>query len=231
MTAPMTRLAAALLVATAIATVPTDARACWDGFAVTTERVTLLVPTAVTWSPEHARHWATWAARIEALIPADQTLDVTFGDLQICDVATDACTTVERTWDDDDGFTLFELVADAVAADRKTIARARRTDAAPLTVQVAASRDLGAAHQLAARINAAELELGGFLDVGGFPAMNAYAHVVESSGSDHDTYHVVVGAFLDRSDADAARDALAAELSLHGFVRTLAQSSISEQGC
>lgn len=231
MNARITRLLGTSLVAILVANVPASARACWDGVAINTDRVSLAIEGDTTWSPEEARRWAKWAARIDALVPEGKTLSVVFGDLEICDVASGECTTGATAWENDDAFTLFELTADAVLASNRTIAAARRTAAMPLTVQIAASRDLEAATKLAERINAAALELSGFFDAGGFPAANDYAHVVESNGSDHATFHVVVGAFLGRDDADAAATTLAAELGLHGFVRPLDQSSISEEGC
>jgi hypothetical protein len=227
-----TRLLAASLAALTLATIPSTADACWDGVAISTERVTLAVPGDDTWSPEDARRWAKWAGRIDALVPAGKTLSVTFGYVEICDDATGDCTEAEQTWDNDDPFTLFELTADVLGASRKEIAHARRSAATPLTVQVAASNDLDAATKLAERINEAGLGLTGFLDVGGFPAFNAYAHVVESTGTETTAYQVVVGAFLHRDAATAAVVELEKELGMTGFVRVLDQSSVSpDEGC
>lgn len=226
-----TRLLGTSLLAILIANIPASADACWDGVSIATERVSLSIASDAhaTWSPEQARRWAKWVARIDALVPEGKTLLAEFGTVEICDDATDECTELETTWENDDAFTLFELTADAVAASNKTIAAARRTTAMPLTVQIAASHDLDAATKLAARVNAAGLELSGFLDIGGFPAMNEYAHVVVSA--DHATFQVVVGAFLARSEADAVATMLDAELGLHGFVRPLDQWTITEEGC
>jgi hypothetical protein len=227
-----TRLLAASLAALTLATVPSAANACWDGISVSTERITLAVPGDATWSPEDARRWAKWAGRIDALVPAGKTLSVVFGDVEICDDATSTCTLAPATWDNADPFTLFELVADTVGATPKQIATARKTAITPLTVQVAATDDLAAAHRLATRVNEAGLELTGFLDIGGFPAMNAYAHVVESTSTVGTRYHVVVGAFLQRDAAKSAAAELDAQLGLHGFIRTLEHSSVTEQeGC
>lgn len=226
------RLVASLTagLALAVALAPATSQACWDGTAISTGKVFLALGDTTPWSPEQARHWATWASRIDALVPEGKTLNVTHGMVEICD-ADGPCTELEGEWNGS-AFSLFEHAADAFEAPRKTIATARRQHAMPLTVQVAASADLEAAHALADRINGAELGLHGFLDIGGFPASNAYAHVVEGNGTDAVVYHVVVGAFLARDEADAAAATLEAELGIDGYVRRLEQSSVvSNEGC
>jgi SPOR domain len=226
---PFAAALVASLVTAVLTGLPATAHACWDGTAIVTERTSIAIEGEASWSPEQARRWASWAARIDALVPEGQNLSTNFGIVELCD-AEGTCSTLSETWQGD-GFTLFELTAAATGASRRTIARARHRDVAPLTVQVAASHDLEAAMHLASRINEAELGLSGFMDVGGFPSSNPYAHVVESEQDGQITYGVVVGAFLGREDAETARAALSAELGLRGFVRPLDQSSISEMGC
>lgn len=228
-----TRLFATAAFAAALTTalVPGTAVACWDGMAISTDKVFLAMGDQTQWSPERARHWATWTARIDALVPEGKRLSVTHGFVEICD-AEGPCTELEGEWTNGSGFSLFEQVADAFDASRKTVATARRQHAMPLTVQVAASADLEAARALAARIDAAELGLHGFLDIGGFPSANAYAHVVEGTSDGAVVYHVVVGAFLDREQADNAATTLEGELGMRGFVRRLEQTSVVEdEGC
>jgi len=224
-------LALALLATLAPALVSRPAHACWDGIAASTPKVTLAIESAQTWSPEQARHWAKWIARIDALVPPGKILQVMHGDIEVCDETIEECELLDVTWDDGSAFTLFERTADIFATSGATIASARRMHRMPLTVQVAASHDLEAAERLADRINAAELDLSGFLEMGGFPSDHGAAHVVESYAGDMFAYHVVVGAFLQRDEAEAAAAALASELDLHGFVRPLEQSSISGEGC
>lgn len=229
----MNRFAVCLGLAAALVPclVPTHASACFDGISASSDRVTIAVAGDDVWSPEVARHWARWVGRISALVPEGKTLQVIHGTVEICEAGTDDCRIADVTWDDGRLFTLFELTADLFAAPRTTIAAARHADGHPLTVQVAASGDRWAAERLAQRINAAELELSGFLDVGGFPSTNAYAHVVASPISDVPTYHVVVGAFLERGDAEAALGLLDSELGVHGYVRALDQVSAADEGC
>lgn len=216
----------------AAALLPNTSQACWDGMAISTDKVYLAIGDETPWSPEQARHWATWASRIDALVPEGKRLSVTHGFVEICD-ADGACNELEAEWSNGSAFTLFEAAADAFDASRKTIATARRQHAMPLTVQVAASADLDAARGLAVRINEADLGLHGFLDVGGFPASNAYAHVVEGTGTDGIVvYHVVVGAFLGREQADEAVATIETELGMTGYVRRLEQSSVAVvEGC
>lgn len=213
------------------ALVPASAAACWDGVSASTSKVELAIESSATWTPEQARHWAKWIARIDALVPDGKSLRVLHGDLEVCDADGEGCQAIDGAWIDGRAFTLFERAADLFAASGSTIAAARHLDRAPLTVQVAASHDFAAAERLAARIDAAELSLAGFLVIGGFPSVNADAHVVESSADDRFVYHVVVGAYLDRDEAEAARATLEGELGLHGFVRPLDQSAITDEGC
>jgi hypothetical protein len=209
---------------------PNLALACWDGIAVTTDKVIIAIESQERWSPEQARHWATWIARIDALVPEGKTLSITHGYVEVCELGA-SCTPLDVEWHSESAFWMFEHTADLFDVSRKDIAAARRTAATPLTVQIAASSNLRAAEELATRINEAGLELSGFIDVGGFPASNAYAHVVASNSLDAVAYHVVVGAFLEHGEAEAAMRVVEGELGMHGFVRPLEQSSIEEEGC
>lgn len=225
-----TARAVALFAALTPALLPSTALACWDGMAITTDKVVIAIETDARWSPEEARHWAKWVARIDALVPEGKTLSVTHGYVQICTTGG-ACEDVAEGWEHATAFTLFERTAALFDASGSAISDARHMHAVPLTVQVAASRDLQAAEKLAARINAAELGVSGFFDAGGFPSANASAHVVESFAGDDVVFHVVVGAFLEKREAESAARTLEQELGVQGFVRTLDQSSISEEGC
>ncbi len=227
-------LSAVLAAATLAVAAPSTANACWDGVYVETDKVSMAIDTGAAdaqWTPERARSYAKWAGRIGALVPEGTTVSIEHGYITVCDDSTDTCRDVDRTWDDPHLFNLFELTADVVGASGKTIAAARRTNVEPLTVQAAASRDLEAAYRMADRINAAEVSFGGFLDVGGFPAHNDRAHVVETWKGDMPLYHVVVGSFMNRDDADAAATALREDVGVNGFVRVLDQWSVEELGC
>lgn len=227
-------LTAALATAAALAAVPSTAQACWDGVYVETDTVSIAISTEVSeaeWSPERARSYAKWAGRIAALVPAGHSMSIEHGYISVCDL-TGECKDIEQTWEDPYLSNLFELTADVLDTPRGTVARARRTNAEPMTVQVAATRNLDGAYKLANEINDAELELHGFLDVGGFPAMNEYAHVVESWKDQAPMYHVVVGSYLDRDDAEAAAASVETALGMHGFVRKLDQWSVEDElGC
>lgn len=229
-----TRFVAAALVAAALVAAPGTAQACWDGVYVEGEKVSIAIATDegdTAWTPERARAYAKWIGRIGALVPDGTTMSIEHGYISICDDATRTCRDAKQSWDDPYLSNLFELTADLMQASRGTIAKARRTEVMPLTVQVAASQDFYAATAMAERINGAGLQLTGFLDVGGFPSANEYAFVVEDYDSDTLMYHVVVGSYLDRADAKAAAVALDEELGLSGFVRTLDQHSPDSLGC
>ena len=87
------------------------------------------------------------------------------------------------------------------------------------TVQVAASRDRAAAEALAERL--ADQGEHGFYEAGGFPALNATAHVVEGvDASGAPVYRVFVGAFLEGADAERVASRLRAA-GRRAFVRPL----------
>lgn len=228
-----TRLLVATLASVA-ALASSTAQACWDGVYVETDTISIAISTEVSeaeWTPERARAYAKWAGRIAALVPEGHSMSIEHGYISICDL-TGECRDIEQTWDDPYLSNLFELTADVLDAPRGTVARARRTNVEPMTVQVAATRSLDGAYEVANDINEAELELHGFLDVGGFPATNEYAHVVESWKDQAPMYHVVIGSYLDRDDAEAAAAAVESKLGMHGFVRKLDQWSVADElGC
>lgn len=224
---------AALTLAASLAA-PATASACWDGVAFDTDRLTVSMATdlqAAEWTPERARNYAKWAGRLHALVPEGKTLDVEFGYIHLCDVVADTCEELDVTWNENYLSNLFEIVADATGVSDAQVMAARRSHMQPLTVQVAASSDLEAAESLAHDINEEMIGVKGFLEIGGFPAINDDAHVVESWKGDAPTYHVVVGSFLDREAANAAASTLKHDLGLRGFVRTLDQDSVDSVGC
>lgn len=224
-------LALPLVTTTLTALAPERAHACWDGIAVSSDRVVLGIDTRASWSPEGARHWAKWLGRLDALVPAGKQLVVMQGAVEICDDGHENCEEAAMTWDDGSAFTLFQIAVALFDADGRQVAHARRAGHTALTVQVAATHDAAAATALATRINDAELELAGFYDVGGFPSTNDVAHVVERVTDDGVRYEVVVGAFLDRAQAHDALAALDEGFGLHGFVRTLDQRTLDDEGC
>ncbi len=209
----------------------TPARASSDRLEVTSDRVTITMASHGAWSPEMARRWAKWVGRISALVPEGKVLQVDHGAIAICNAGTTDCVAAPATWDDGSLSTLFELTADLFATPAATITSGRRSDGHPLTVQVAATSDRGAAERLAERLNRGELELHGFLQVGGLPAFNDYAHVVVSPTATYPTYHVVVGAFLDRAQAEEALGLLDSDLGFGGYIRPLNLASPHEEGC
>lgn len=192
------------------------ARACWDGYAVRLDNIAFTGADDV-WAPARARELAVWARRFEALLGPAGTLEADGAFAEACVdsrcVEVVAPTATPRA--------LFEAVARALAIPAAQRAAALRASASPFAVQVAATRDRAAAERLAARLSDAELPRG-FYDAGGFPADNAEVHVIEATAADgRAIYRVVVGAFLDRSDALAHAPEIAAQTGLPVVLRAL----------
>src|SRR5687767_13285573 len=88
-------LAGSLALLAALA--PNLAAACWDGIAVSTDKVIVAIEGDERWSPEQARHWATWIARIDALVPEGKTLSITHGYVEVCELGA-SCTPLDVEW-------------------------------------------------------------------------------------------------------------------------------------
>ena len=217
----MLRRLLALTVA-CLALTPTPARACWDGLLAESAdvRLQLMGGAAGTWDPARVQSFATWLTRIDALAPDFLEVIATERDLTLF---CDTCTNAENLRWDGDLATLFERVASTLDIDRKTKRNALAKDTTAYTVQIAAFADQAEADALARRLNgqADSLEVHGFVQIGGFPAMNDTTHVVAVAHETGPVYRVLVGAFLSRADAEAAQTLVHAETSLRGFVRPL----------
>ena len=78
------------------------------------------------------------------------------------------------------------------------------------------------ADAFAERINRSSAGDDGFYTAGGFPASNPRAHVVGGRDAHgHPIHRVLMGAFLTRPEAVAAKAELKKELGIEGFARTL----------
>jgi hypothetical protein len=210
----LTQALSASLFALAALVAPRAASACWDGYAATVGDVTLRHGMAVgQWSPDHARHTALWGTRIEALLPLGAHLEVDNGQAT-CSGSCGKVGTIAVGTDD-----LPRLFREASRAFRVLPSRVREVLAlAPqvFTVQVHAG-SARSALSARKRVNDLYLGLGGFFEEGGFPASNPEAHVLRDARGMNRT---VVGVFLTRAAADAARATLATK-GISGFVRAL----------
>ena len=197
-----------LLVLAALVLPVTQAHACWDGFAASVGRVTVLESSENTeWEPRDVEETALWLGRLNALLPAAGSLHVEHG-LGELDCGAGP---VEFAWQG--GWPQrFREVARQCQVTASERARAMATVTPVFTVQLAATHDQAQAERLAESVNARELDASGFIEVGGFPATNPSAHVV-SEGSLH---RVWVGAFVSREQAEQ----LAATLE-GGYVRPM----------
>lgn len=194
---PITLLPLALASLACLA--PARAFACWDGFYVQAERVSFTGEGVEDWSPAQVRALATWTRRLQALVGPGGEVEADMGYASVC-VAARCSEAAARSSRPDE---LFATVATALGASWRARSLALRVTAAPYSVQVAAVRDRAQAEALATRLS--ELELPhGFVEIGGFPADNREAHVLDAvDATGRPVYRVVVGAFLDRADASA----------------------------
>ncbi len=194
------------------------ARACWDGHQASVGNVTLS-SADTAWSPTRARELAAWLARIDALLPAGTTLSAEHGYVSLCPSDGPSCE--EWEWDERSLAALFREVAVRAGASARTIRSARAIRRDVLVVQIAAFADRARADALETRISESGLGEPGFYEAGGFPANNPFAHVVEAASGGRVVHRVVVGAFVDRQQAERVREGLARELGARAIVRPL----------
>ena len=218
----MKHLVACLLACLAL-TFARPALACWDGWSATVGRVDILQAGDDVWNPALARDVALWGGRIDAMLPAGSSLMSEHGRFALSD-ASGAVT--EGSWDGVHVEALFKLTAKILG--RRAQAQGSARDGTALTVQLFAARSQSYADaftaQLAAKAEAGQLSEpdGVFYTAGGYPANHAVAHVVlERDDGGAPIYRVLVGAFLDRSKAEAARRSLRDAVGMSGFVRAL----------
>lgn len=219
----MRTLALSLFLA-AITLPSTPAAACWDGHLAVVGGVTMS-SGGTSWSPERARELATWLSRIDALLSAGATLDIQFGYARLCsggDRTGEEGTCTEWQWDERSLAALFRDVAQRTRASEDLVRTARATRRDVHVIQIAAFRDRAQAEALAVRLADTGIGEHGFYQAGGFPADNPVAHVLTmADASGRAVHRVVVGAFVERSQAERVREALDGELGVRGIVRAL----------
>ncbi len=176
------------------AVLPARAQACFDGLSATGEGVRIIQVQEAQWDPATARRMASWVTRLEALVPARTTIEITNGSVS-CE--GDGC--ANPAWIDlpsGDMVQAFAATADLVGADAASIARAGRLTSSVFTVQVYAGSRKGAL-AMRERIHALDVaalgDLAGFYSEGGFPAVHPVAHVLHDPSEGTDTHRVVVG--------------------------------------
>ncbi|MCC7537102.1 MAG: hypothetical protein IT379_12850 [Deltaproteobacteria bacterium] len=207
--------AACLMMVCALA--PSVAFACWDGWRASHGRVRLTGYDDV-WSVARARTLATWLPRIDALVAAHGAeLDIE-GDHAILTVEGRETTSRISTE------SLPGVFAATARALRSTHARRRRAMQARAelsTVELVRTDDAAFAARVAREIEAADLGEHGFYEAGGFPASNPTAHVIGGRGANGAAFVVVVGVFLDRSEAERVARTLARATGRAVRVRSL----------
>jgi len=196
---------------------PTSAHACWDGYAVQTDRVSFTGEGDTDWSVAQVRELATWARRFQVVLGREATLEADMGYGSLCTGARCADVVVRSTRPE----VLFSAVATALQVSWRERAAALRVTAAPYAVQVAAVRERAQADALAARLSELDLPMG-FVEIGGFPSDNPEAHVVEAVDPQGRTvFRIVVGAFLDRREAAGHATEIAQQTGLPTLLRAL----------
>ena len=197
--------------------VPVPALGCWDGFSARVRNVDMMGgDEGSSWTPELARELATWLGRIDALLPRDGSVSVRIEWSEVTLESADGEATLR--WNQRSFPALFDRIATALRIGARARARARATLVPVSTVQVASYLQRNQAEAVARRLSDHQRCEHGFLEVGGMPADNPRAHVLEETGADgRRLYRVVVGAFIDPGEAGRVRDAI-----VHGaFVRWL----------
>jgi hypothetical protein len=178
------------------------ARACWEGTEILSDR-THLVCVDCSWSTENAQMLATWAVRIEALLPAGYRVSVdALGPLTVCRAGHHRCSVVDESpptrFDE-----VFDLVARALHASPATRARAERLEASVFAVTIGSFSSSERAWERAEWANAPFSGRWpystGIYWGDGSPSVSTIAHV-EPHGVHH---RVVAGLFLDLDDARA----------------------------
>lgn len=196
---------------------PAPAHGCWDGYSVSAERVTFTGEGTAGWNVEQVRELATWARRLQVLLGPQGALESDMGYATACigGRCADAVAHSMRPRE------LFSAVATALQVPWRQRALALRVTAAPYAVQVAALRDRAQAEVLARRLSELDLPMGS-VEIGGFPADNPEANVVDAVDTEgRAVYRVVVGTFLDRAEASAHTAEIAERTGLPTLLRAL----------
>lgn len=225
---PVTLLAAAAVALASLVSLP-RAEACWDGYAASIGKLSISVATDENppWDPADIREIALWGSRIDALLPAGTRLDSELGTITFCKTLPGSrrcgASLADVPFSTAPLPALFGQTAILTHASPAAIRRAMTLTVAPLTVQVFASTSAARAHAVAVAVDEPDdTRDRGFIDVGGFPATNPSAHVVDGSDAAGRPIHrVLVGAFLARADAAATEARVRKALGLKGFLRPL----------
>ncbi len=206
----------ALLVATLLlASAPTRASACWDGFYASVGDVQES-GSDESWDEALVAHRARWLGRIDALLPdgASVMIDHGFAELAV------GTTTLELAWPDGRYGTLFHSIAAALGSSPAVVAGALAVESPVYVVQTGAFGDERRAAAQASAVDAAALVSHGFMEVGGFPATNPVTRVV-SAPTPRTAVRVTAGAYLDIAEAQASARALRERGFANAFVRRL----------
>ena len=176
------------------------------------------MPGADTFDERDAREIASWLRRIEALLPPNGSVQAFGGFVTVCATEVDCR---DAKWSQGSYAQLFDAVAGVLRSKPDEAGAARRLRATPWTVQVFASRTRSRADAMAAKIDESHELDHGYYVAGGFPAINPVAHVVQGTDtSGRVIWRVIVGSYLERSQAEMTEEKLQAR-GFSGFIRPL----------
>lgn len=211
---PLARALAALCLLAAAT--PAPARACWDGLRASSERVEISVEAeAMEWTAGEPERYARALIRAEALLPDGVSAEAWFEAVTLCPEADPAgCTPPEEA---DGPEAIVRAVGALAGAAPEAVDAALGMDAPLWTVQIGAWSEPAWAEHAAERLRR-EGGPHGAVEVGGFPSLNDPSRLVRGEDG---IYRVSAGTFLSRAEAERARERIAADLGVEGYVRPL----------
>jgi hypothetical protein len=182
------------------------ALACWDGFHAVVGNADARGPSN-EWAPHLIKANAQRLGRLNALLPVHAQL-IAVGDRM--SVVLDGGVEYSLVGERDE----LGALARVLRAPKTALRRARSLETPAFVVQAGAFRTRAAAEKVALEVDDVRHEHpSAFFQVGGFPGLNASAHV----SSDGERHRVFVGAFLDLKVAQT----LARRIGRGAFVRRL----------
>ena len=174
------------LIALCLVLLAAPALACWDGFRALVGNADARGPSTA-WEPRLIRAHAQRLGRLNALLP-DRAQLIATGDRM--SVVLDGGVEYSFVGERDE----LGALARVLRAPKTALRRARSLETPAFVVQAGAFRTRAAAEKVALELDDVRNEYPfSFFQVGGFPGVNASAHVF----SDGELHRVFVGAYLD----------------------------------
>ena len=132
----------ALVIASPACLIPATASACWDGLAAGGDGVSISLWQDASWNPARARQMAVWVTRLEAIVPADTSIEIMNGSLSCGGAGCPDGAFLEVR--PGDLAHAFDAAAKLFGTPRAAAARAKSLPSSLFTVQVFAGAEPGA---------------------------------------------------------------------------------------